>query len=126
MKTITPQPIWINGVSKKASVIYSQVNSDNLTNEAIFYFQLYQEVDVNIVPLVNGTVTMTGADYITYNNATDANDYAWTWIATQLNLTITGDYVPPTPAPTPSPDTSGTSGTSGTTGTDGTSGTSGI
>jgi hypothetical protein len=95
MKTITPQPIWIDGMSKLATVIFSQVNSDNLINKAIFYFQLYQELDVNIVPLVNGTVTMTSADYITYNSATDANDYAWTWIATTLGLTITGEYVPP-------------------------------
>ena len=80
MKTITPQPIWIDGMSKLASVIYSQVNSDNMTNEAEFYFQLYQEVDVNIVPLVNGRITMTGANYITYNSATDANAYAWQWI----------------------------------------------
>lgn len=99
MKTITPQPVWIDGMSKPATVIFSQVNSDNLTNEAEFYFQLYQEVDVNIVPLVNGKITMTGTDYITYNSATDANAYAWTWIATTLGLTITGEYVPPmTPA----------------------------
>ena len=99
MKTITPQPVWIDGMSKLATVIFSQVNSDNLTDQAIFYFQLYQEVDVNIVPLVNGKITMTGADYITYNSATDANAYAWTWIATTLGLTITGEYVPPmTPA----------------------------
>jgi len=99
MKTINPQPVWIDGMSKPATVIFSQVNSDNLTDQAEFYFQLYQEVDVNIVPLVNGTVTMTGTDYITYNSATDANAYAWTWIATTLGLTITGEYVPPmTPA----------------------------
>ena len=98
MKTINPQPIWIDGMSKPATVIYSQVNSDNMTNEAEFYFQLYQEVDVNIVPLVNGRITMTGADYITYNSATDANAYAWQWIATTLGLTITGEYIPP---PTP-------------------------
>jgi hypothetical protein len=98
MKTITPQLIWIDGSQKPASVIYSQVNSDNLKDQAIFYFQLYQEVDVNIVPLVNGTITMNGTDYITYNSTTDANAYAWEWIGTTLGLTITGEYVPP---PTP-------------------------
>jgi hypothetical protein len=99
MKTITPQPIWVEGTSKMATVLFSQVNSDNLTDQAIFYFQLYQEVDVNIVPLVNGTVTMSGTDYITYNSTTDANTYAWQWIATTLGLTITGEYVSPmTPA----------------------------
>ena len=95
MKTITPQPVWIDGMSKLATVIFSQVNSDNLINEAEFYFKLYQQVDVNIVPLVNGKIIMTGNDYITYNNTTDANAYAWQWIATTLGLTITGEYVPP-------------------------------
>jgi len=82
-------------MDKPATVIFSQVNSDNLINEAIFYFKLYQEIDINIVPLVNGTVNMTGSDYITYNSTTDANAYAWQWIATTLGLTITGEYVPP-------------------------------
>ena len=98
MKTITPQPIWIDGMSKLASVIYSQVNNDNMKDTATFYFQLYEQVDVNIVPLVNGKIDMTGNDYITYNSSNDANAYAWDWIATTLNVTITGDYIPP---PTP-------------------------
>ena len=46
------------------------------------YFQLYEQVDVNIVPLVKGTIDMTGSDYITYNSSSDANAYAWEWIAT--------------------------------------------
>jgi hypothetical protein len=98
MKTITPQPIWIDGILKQASVIYSQVNSDNLKDTATFYFQLYEQVEHNIVPLVNGKIDMTGSDYITYNSSNDANAYAWEWIATTLNVTITGEYIPP---PTP-------------------------
>ena len=98
MKTITPQPIWIDGISKLATVIFSQVNSDNMKDSATFYFQLYEQVDVNIVPLVKGTIYMTGSDYITYNSSSDANAYAWEWIATTLNITITGEYIPP---PTP-------------------------
>ena len=98
MKTITPQPIWIDGISKLATVIFSQVNSDNMKDTATFYFQLYEQVDVNIVPLVKGTIDMTGSDYITYNSSSDANAYAWDWIATSLNITITGEYIPP---PTP-------------------------
>jgi hypothetical protein len=35
---------------------------------------------------------MTGADYLAYQT----NQYAWDWVANQLNLTITGDYIPPT------------------------------
>lgn len=99
MKTITAQPIWTDGGFKEATVIFSQVNSDNLQNTAIFYYQLYQEVDINIVPLINGIVTMTGTDYIDYNSSSDANAYVWQWIATTLGLTIIGDYVPPVPEP---------------------------
>jgi hypothetical protein len=28
------------------------------------------------------------------------DEYAWDWVAEQLNLTITGDYVPPTTSTT--------------------------
>lgn len=99
MKTITAQPIWIDGVLKQATVLYSQVNFDNLKDNAEFIFTLYEQVDVNIVPLVNGKINMGGIDYSTYNNSSDANAYAWTWVATTLNITITGEYVPPiTPA----------------------------
>jgi hypothetical protein len=97
MKTINPVTIWINGESKQATVLYSQVNSDNLVDNATFYYQLFEEVDINISPLVNGTVDMNGADYVSYNSATDANAYAWDWLSSKLNLTITGDYVPPAP-----------------------------
>jgi len=36
----------------------------------------------------------------------EVDSYAWDWVAAQLNLTITGDYVPPLPPqpePTPEP-----------------------
>lgn len=99
MKTITPQPIWIDGIQKLATIIFSQVNNDNMKDTATFFFQLYEQIDVNIVPLVSGTINMTGSDYITYNSSNDANAYAWQWIATTLNITITGIYTPPlTPA----------------------------
>lgn len=99
MKTITAQPIWIDGTQKQATVIFSQVNSDNMKDTATFYFQLYEQVDVNIAPLVSGTINITGSDYTTYNSSSDANAYAWQWIATTLNITITGEYIPPsTPA----------------------------
>ena len=94
MKTINPQPIWIDGASKQATVLYSQVNSDNLVNNATFYYQLYEQVDINIVPLTNGTVDMNGTDYANYNTSTDANAYAWDWLAAKLGLTITGEYLP--------------------------------
>jgi len=41
---------------------------------------------------------MTGDAYTQW----EVDSYAWDWIAQQLNLTITGDYVPPVP-PEPVP-----------------------
>ena len=115
MKTIQPVTGWANGKPIQANLLYAFVASDNLVNSAIFSYSMYSEnSDQTIGQLFSGgQLTMMGADYIAYQT----NQYAWDWIANQLNLTITGDYVPPTLAP----DTSGTSGTSGTNATSGTS-----
>jgi len=43
---------------------------------------------------------MTGEVYTQW----EADSYAWDWIAAQLNLTITGDYVPPVPPVVEKPD----------------------
>jgi hypothetical protein len=42
---------------------------------------------------------MTGDSYIAYSSSLNSNEYAYSWAATELNLTITGDYVAP-PYPT--------------------------
>jgi hypothetical protein len=38
---------------------------------------------------------MTGQDYADWQT----NQYAYDWIATQIDVTIIGDYVPPVPEP---------------------------
>jgi hypothetical protein len=40
---------------------------------------------------------MTGEAYQQW----EVDSYAWDWVAEQLNLTITGDYVTPSPTPAP-------------------------
>jgi hypothetical protein len=45
--------------------------------------------------LAQGNLTMSGDDY----DAWETNDYAYDWVAGQLNLTIIGDYVPPVVEP---------------------------
>jgi hypothetical protein len=45
--------------------------------------------------LQDGNLTMTGEAYTKWQS----DNYAWDWIAAQLNLTIIGDYVPPVPEP---------------------------
>jgi hypothetical protein len=103
MKTIKPVSVWFNGNEVQATVLASNCTYDNLFNSATFNYQLLQVIvnpenpyleQLNI--LTNGNLLMDGEVY----QAWETNDYAYDWIAQQLNLTITGNYVPPVP-PTP-------------------------
>jgi hypothetical protein len=121
MKTIQPVNIWQNGQIIQAKILNSYAINDNLSSSATFWYGLYSETNDGYIgnQVAQGNLVMTGADYLAWTQ----NQYAWDWVASTLNLTITGDYIPPVP---PTPDTSGTSGSSGTSGTSGTSGKSGI
>jgi hypothetical protein len=46
--------------------------------------------------LTQGNLSMTGEAYTDWT----VDNYAWDWVAEQLNLTITGDYNPPVPTTT--------------------------
>jgi hypothetical protein len=93
MKNIQPISIWDNGTVQEASVLNAYCINDNLINSAIFYYTLSSE---SLQQLAQGNLTMQGQDYDDWQT----NDYAYNWIATQLNLTIIGDYVPPTTSTT--------------------------
>jgi hypothetical protein len=106
MKTINPVSVWFNGQEVQASVLNAYVGNDNLINLASFNYQLLQIINIDnldyTVPVVSGTLNMDGEAYDNW----ETNEYAYQWIAEQLNLTITGDYikpVPPQPEPTPDP-----------------------
>ena len=87
MKQIQPVSIWYNG-SMIAATIYNLVgNSDNLSTTASFTYELYS-ADNLFYPLVSGQLSMTGDDYITYSSSATSNDYAYTWGAGQLNITL--------------------------------------
>ncbi len=96
MKTIQPISLWDNGTVQEASVLYAYVIDDNLSNSATFCYTLLSE---GLQQLAQGNLKMTGQDYDDYQT----NDYAYDWVATQLNLTITGDYVPPVVEPVVEP-----------------------
>ena len=106
MKTIQPVSVWFQGGAVEATVLASNCSYDNLSTSATFSYQLIQVV-VNpenpymeqLTIVVNGTVIMDGQTYLNWDN----NDYAYDWIAQELKLTITGEYVPPVP-PEPTPD----------------------
>ena len=85
MKQIQPVSIWYNGQMVLATIFNMNSTNDNLVDSATFYYVLY--VDSNF-QVANGQITMTGADYINYSTSTTANDYAYQWGATQLNLTL--------------------------------------
>ena len=84
MKEIQPVTMW-NGVEG----IYLNAWAINVTlnTSAVFCYNI---LDASQQRLVDGNLTMTGEAYTKWQS----DNYAWDWIATQLNLTIIGDYVP--------------------------------
>ena len=88
MKTITAIPSWINGQSVQATILNAYAINVALGVSATFYYAL---LDENLAGIAQGNLTMTGEAYTQWT----VDSYAWDWIAAQLNLTITGDYVPP-------------------------------
>lgn len=100
MKTIEPVSIWDNGSVKEAKVLNAYAVNVTLGNSATFYYSLSAENDDQTLgaQVAQGNLTMTGDAYAKWT----VDAYAWDWVAEQLNLTITGDYIPPVP-PQPEP-----------------------
>jgi hypothetical protein len=83
MKQIVPISIFNNG--QYATVLNSYAIYDDLNSYAKFqYFLLTESLEI----LAQGILTMTGEAYVDYQT----NQYAWDWVASQLNLTIVGDF----------------------------------
>ena len=107
MKTIEPILIWVNGTQDAGTILNAYCINDNLSTSGTFYYQILSEnVDLTVgQQLTQGNLTMTGEVY----QGWETNEYAYDWIAAQLNLTITGDYVPPVPPqPVPTPEVTAT------------------
>jgi hypothetical protein len=100
MKTIEPVSIWDNGTVQQATILNCYGTNVTLNVSATFWFGLYAENEFGFqaIQLTQGSLTMSGEAYAQWQ----VDSYAWDWVAAQLNLTITGDYVPPVP-PTPVP-----------------------
>jgi hypothetical protein len=97
MKTITPISIWDNGTVQEATVLNTYAVNVTLNSSATFWWGLFSTVDGNIAnQLSQGNLNMSGEAYAEWT----IDEYAWDWVAEQLNLTITGDYVPPTTSTT--------------------------
>ena len=102
-KTIEPISSWQNGEEKQATVFVLSSSYDNLSTSATFQYQLNEVPSSPIPPspifpsfntLVNGYLNISGQDYLDWDMSADANDWIYNWAATQLKLTITGEYVP--------------------------------
>jgi hypothetical protein len=89
MKTISPIQSWINGKSVTATIFNMYVIGGVLGSSASFYYSL---LDSDLANVAQGNLTMSGEAYAAWGND---DEYAWDYIAAELNLTIIGDYVPP-------------------------------
>lgn len=100
MKTIEPVSIWDNGTTQEAKILNAYAVNVTLGTSAQFAYSLIFENEDQTTGaiLASGNLTMTGEAYAQW----EVDSYAWDWVAEQLNLTITGDYIPPVP-PQPEP-----------------------
>jgi hypothetical protein len=88
MKPIEPITIWKNGESQEANLLVAYIINDNLESSCSFYYQLCssgEQPDTIGQSLADGNVTMSGQDYLAWDGD---NNYAYTYIAQQLNLVI--------------------------------------
>ena len=92
MKAIQPITIWKNGESQEANLLNAYIINDNLQSSCTFYYSLNSSGEgTEAMPLViwqtlaDGNITMSGDDYLAWDGD---NDYAFSYIAEQLNLTL--------------------------------------
>ena len=99
MKQISPLKIWKNGQQLTASVLDAVIINDNLSTSCTFYWMLKEANSVveNSDPELNGSqtivgqilaegnATLSGEDY---DNWDGSNDYAFEFIAGQINVSI--------------------------------------
>lgn len=92
MKQIKSVTIWNNGEQKTASILTAKIVDDNLQNACNFYYELCEGGQgteemplIKGVTLVAGNVPMSGETYLSWDGN---NDFAFSYIAEKLNLTL--------------------------------------
>ena len=92
MKQINPVTIWKNGESQEANLLNASIINDNLQSSCSFYYSLCASGEgTEAMPLVvgqtlaEGNLTMDGENYLAWQGD---NNYAFTYIAEKLNLTL--------------------------------------
>jgi len=84
MKQIQPVVFPLN--LGTAVILSAYCINDNLSTSATFYYALLSDTQVQ---LSQGNLTMTSQDYADWTT----NDYAYNWVAEQIDVTIIGNYV---------------------------------
>jgi len=113
MKTIQPVSIWTNGKVQQGKILNTYATQVVLNTSASFFYAIYEELENgNLGDIISqGNLNMTGQAYADW----ELDNYPWDWVAEQLNLTITGEFVPPVSTTTTSTTTEAPSTTSSTT-----------
>ena len=88
MKEINPIQVWQNGEIVEAKILNAYAVSVTLDKSASFYYALLTETKQTVA---QGNLSMDTEAYEQW----ELDSYAWDWIASQLNLTIVGDWVDP-------------------------------
>lgn len=95
MKTIQEVQIWDNGQVKVAKILDAHAVNVSLNQNANFFYALYSIKDDGSkdIAIASGNVFMPTEEYLQW----DQDEFAWDFVASALNLVITGDYVAPQP-----------------------------
>lgn len=101
MKTIQPIDIWKDGELKQATVFKMYISYDDLKSTATFQYQLLRD---DLCVIAESKLSIYGSEYDSWGSSGDSNGEAYIYGASTLNLSITGDYVPPPPAVDPEPE----------------------
>jgi hypothetical protein len=88
MKQIEPVVFPLN--LGTATILNAYCINDNLSDSATFYYALLSD---SLAQLSQGNLTMQGQDY----DGWVTNDYAYNWVAEQIDVTIICDYVTESP-----------------------------
>ena len=92
MRKIEPIQAWKNGEQLEANLLNAYIINDNLQSSCSFYYSLNTSGEgTESMPLImgqavaEGNLTMDGENYLAWNGS---NDYAFSYIAEKLNLTL--------------------------------------
>ena len=92
MRKIEPVKAWKNGEQLEANLLNAYIINDNLQSSCSFYYSLNTSGEgTEAMPLImgqavaEGNLTMDGENYLAWNGS---NDYAFSYIAEKLNLTL--------------------------------------